>query len=113
MKMLTIAAGVGLRFELGGKTVSQSVATCRLVNLCCPQSILNSFLQDPFSDVVSSSCARERISASRRGGKDVLPTPFTICVRVFPRQRKGQIDSAKPISEVSQVQPFGIGKLCL
>lgn len=28
--------------QVGGKTVTQSVAACRLVNLCCPQSILNS-----------------------------------------------------------------------
>jgi hypothetical protein len=86
--------------QVRGAGVADGVATGRFRDACCAYRRFDRFLQRAFMNMVPPHHTRTRLRRQLIGGKHILPTPFTIRVRILAGQRIRQLDAAIALFEI-------------
>ena len=93
----------GLQY-VRGEGMAQYVHARGLDDLSITYCASNRLLNSGIGNVMASLDCRTRVDRAMRGGKDILPRPFPIGVRILPCQRMGQIDAAETLAQIALVQ---------
>jgi hypothetical protein len=99
--------------KMGSETVPKRMTARRFRDTAGPDGILDRVLQVSLRDVVPACLAATRINGGIVSGEDILPSPLTGCVGIFPLQGARKIDGAAVVGEVLLMKFFDPGEVRL
>ncbi len=98
---------------MGGKAVPKGVTGGRFGDPGPADGAFDRFLQAGGIGVVAAGLAGTGIYGDAGGGKEVLPAPLAVGVRVFAGQGVGQVDPAVSGGQIGLMQAFYLLKVAL